>query len=866
MEASNVGVYGSTNLKDIYSKFDSEEQMVEAYSESSLNLISLFEMATGVENQKFVKDTDLINKIYKKIEIFDLDKKLNDSQINRILSLSKNISTFSCYLNFFAKHLNMDNVFNFVKYAKEANSEIFVKGLDYISRQTGIKIKVINNSLTIAITESKIPWNQLSNDIIALSKVYEDQLTISFSPKKDEMPNVLEFIKSNGKLITSSNLLYLNVDDEFVGNLILSCPNLYELFIHSDKIEGKGLVELGSLKSLTRLYLSGCDELIALPETLPCGLTELYLSSCNSLTALPNSLPPSLTALDLSGCWLLTALPNILPSDLEILDLSGCEGLTELPDTLPSGLKVLDLSGCESLTDDIKLMVLSRILNEDFFQGLKLAFGFYIDDQTQFNALIIPKLDQKMSDPFMLPNDLMKLTYYIIGNQIDLRLHNEHPLLQEAINISRIYEQPGLKNPFSLYKNLKKLAKVDSTFVPEKMCVEGINVRINMDQLKAMGEGFSIKRTDLPELVTLKSFNALFSDLKKKVENDFDRAFIELRNLGTDWNTIFIPIEGDHTQQLRGYLSLTGENVSETEAKWRAILSNIFAKDKSAKNNPFFTEQEEVFILTMMGIQNCQGGKAAGIALSYEQLDSMYRYKVKLSKALSPMEEDTEVKKLEAMAFIEEFISSQPIETSQEELAKNLVKIINANLREYSINITPWLEDESFWDEESYELNEIGAIELLKIEKREEAKKLFSQLIGQTIQKSIEVQFSGTNPLMEELTGTNAISQGSHQSIYLKNLIGHLIGVSQAVTFDRHTAVLYDNLIDKSREIVLKTFFKYVTPKTMVNEILRTLKEPSTETIEALKAYLSEDKYWDEKGAITKPGVLKLLIDLNYLY
>jgi len=388
-----------------------------------------------------------------------------------------------------------------------------------------------------------------------------------------------------------------------------------------------------------------------------------------------------------------------------------------------------------------------------------------------------------------------------------------------------------------------------------------------MDTLKSMSQASIITRADLPSNVTAEAFDKLFNDLKNKVENNTEAAGIALNDLGTTWNVIQHPISDDSAQLLKGLLNMSGEHVSETEAKWKAVLSNILEKDNSKKENKLFTEQEEVFIATMMGIQNCDGGKAAGIASSYELLDSKYRYQINLSKPLSAMDEETESKKIKAVAFLKEFMKGQPIDASTDAIAEKLVKHVNENLNELSIIIVPWIEDDSFWTEE-YALNKLGALELLKIVNKEEIKSVFSQPISQAIQKLITSQFSGTNALMKELTKVDDIKQGSHLSIYLKNLIGHLVGVSQNVTFDRHTTVLYDELVVRDRDNVLALFFKYVTPEVMVNEITRVFNDDSgeitAEAKSALKIFLPDDKFWNGTS-LTKLGALELLRTLEFV-
>ena len=122
---------------------------------------------------------------------------------------------------------------------------------------------------------------------------------------------------------------------------------------------------------------------------------------------------------------------------------------------------------------------------------------------------------------------------------------------------------------------------------------------------------------------------------------------------------------------------------------------------------------------------------------------------------------------------------------------------------------------------------------------------------------------------MNELTGTPRdaeVSQGSHHSIYLKNIIGSLVGASNGVTFDRHTNVLYDKLVERERNDVLKIFFKYVTPESFVDEIVRVVNEDLAKNKELLKPFIKEE-FWDEgeTQGLSRRGALSLLKELHYL-
>ena len=53
----------------------------------------------------------------------------------------------------------------------------------------------------------------------------------------------------------------------------------------------------------------------------------------------------------------------------------------------------------------------------------------------------------------------------------------------------------------------------------------------------------------------------------------------------------------------------------------------------------------------------------------------------------------------------------------------------------------------------------------------------------------------------------------------LQNLLGHLLGLDHELTYDRHTNVLYDSLVEKTRETILQILFRYMTPQGMIDEV-----------------------------------------------
>ena len=132
----------------------------------------------------------------------------------------------------------------------------------------------------------------------------------------------------------------------------------------------------------------------------------------------------------------------------------------------------------------------------------------------------------------------------------------------------------------------------------------------------------------------------------------------------------------------------------------------------------------------------------------------------------------------------------------------------------------------------------------------------------------MQAQFLGENEIMNELTGASQILQSVHQSLYMQNVIGHLVGVSEEPGFDWFTALILDKLFEKTAEEMLKVFFKHVTPKTVVEDLVQNLQRAPIEVRNALQFVLLDDKFFEDKDAclINEAGALELLTGAGYLH
>lgn len=739
----------------------------------------------------------------------------------------------------------------------------------------------------------KLPNNLPPNlEKLKLSKCSNLELPSSFPPHLSvlDLSGCKKIVELKNALPTTLTELNLSRCENLKKLLSDLPPNLKTLYLS----ECKELEELPSSfpESLLELDFSGCKSLVELKSALPSNLKVLNLSQCANLQHLTSSLPPHLTELNFTKCASLEEVTTSLPANLSVLNFWGCDHLKKLPIPLPANLSTLDLSECTALNDNARLSGLSSLLDVDFDNGINLIKKFEINDKEALWKLITEKLNgspllqgedyqvvlaealnKKMSDGTLSQATLVNLSQMIFDQDAELGLLEEHPLMQQVVTIMALSSLPEQQNPFSIFKKLKELSEVPSNFRPPPMELEGNQVFINMAQLEALSQGSSVTRDDLPQNVTLESFNQLTNALKDKVEKNPDLANDALKALheDIDWTTINYPIFTDPKQQLVNYLKQAGKKVSETEAKWRAVLSNVLDKNNNLEDSKFFTEREEVFILTMMGIQNCEGGKAAGIAASYDLLSPQYKYKINLSKPMGPMEQQEHKERLEGIDIIKKFVAENP-KITRENRSHALTKYVNDNLGTVLGKINRLITDEDTQydmdDGFNVTLNEKGAKDLLTLVEKEAQKPAVNEFLSQTIQRLMAAQFTGTNDMVEVLSGMpkNQISQGAHYSIYLKNLIGQQVGVSREVVFDNYTGALNDQFVNKERDEVLKVFFQYITPQSFVDEVVNAVNENPVENKKLLSAYLG-DEFWsgDSPPKLNPQGALILLKEFEFL-
>lgn len=143
--------------------------------------------------------------------------------------------------------------------------------------------------------------------------------------------------------------------------------------------------------------------------------------------------------------------------------------------------------------------------------------------------------------------------------------------------------------------------------------------------------------------------------------------------------------------------------------------------------------------------------------------------------------------------------------------------------------------------------------------------------VATIVDDELSKRFSAS--LIQKLLGIEGpIEELPHQILYVKNLIGHIVGLSHQVTFDLFTMKLYLDLIQKTRKEVLGVFYELFTPGVLIRALEERVPKPvtpeSTRLYNAINTFLSGEnmlEVWEmdedfiNVERITPHGALALL-------
>jgi hypothetical protein len=283
----------------------------------------------------------------------------------------------------------------------------------------------------------------------------------------------------------------------------------------------------------------------------------------------------------------------------------------------------------------------------------KLAPLTSILDDEECLAAITSSIEQKFRNETTNPKMLLSLARFTQEFQHVLKLHEEHFVAQQAIEILSADAVVGEKNPFSLHKRLLALAKEPLNFQPPEVEIAGKRTAFCLERLQASGKAFYTTREQLPRDATKEAWQQLINGLKTKIETNA-RAKEHLEAVYTPWQTLWESSLSD--PYFSGLLELSSEEVSIPEAQLRAILHWLLLINSDIREGEIFSEREETLIKLGISIQHCTTGKKEGIALAYAQLPIANRYQAQGLQGETP--EEVTAKKF-FVDFVQKMLSEQ---------------------------------------------------------------------------------------------------------------------------------------------------------------------------------------------------------------
>lgn len=365
----------------------------------------------------------------------------------------------------------------------------------------------------------------------------------------------------------------------------------------------------------------------------------------------------------------------------------------------------------------------------------------------------------------------------IIQMQGRLLLHDEHPLYQRALEVALLSDPDSAgdkKNPYRLHENLKQAQTEE--FVP--VALTPFHKTFNLEFMKYESGQVSAVTEELTENLAINVDN-----IRRKAA---ERTAYTFGDLPPDINFQTL-------QQL--FQSMEARLGDLPNDKKQATLDEIqsqygYSLDKLKSN--LLTDKPLIPTLLSLNGNSDDAVETAAVYL-YTTLKAVKEEKATLEgeTLISPQERLL-------LAFS---TAIQNCETGQRDGIAAFYNLLDAKYR-------------------------IGglAAEL-------DFKAKINGLIFQSVQKILGDVFMGDSLILkltpegrlkftdegEKLDKT--ISQGSHQSLYLKNRYSRQVGLQHRLSFDPYTGVLYDALIDASPQQVLQNFFEECPPDRFIGQV-----------------------------------------------
>ncbi len=302
------------------------------------------------------------------------------------------------------------------------------------------------------------------------------------------------------------------------------------------------------------------------------------------------------------------------------------------------------------------------------------AEGINLIDSPEYLKMILDSCDQKLSNPKMQQQTLYEIANFVCTHYKTFGLNVECDLVKKA---AELYSTPEKEMPgaMGLYGKLLNLAKTAPNFQPRATKVnelQGFNVAINMTQIKAISNE-RIKREDLPADATVENWNQIVNAFLNKIQNNHKIhgslfRFIQHTEFTTASEflaSVSMTTVNDKEKFLTQLLESKSSVPSNTEAKFKKIVSYIWNKNHNLRINNDFTEREEAFIIAMSLIKHCSQGKTQGIDAYYNTFDDKDKYSTKLATPKTVEQRLEEKDKNKGRKFVKSWLNSTAEEKKQ---------------------------------------------------------------------------------------------------------------------------------------------------------------------------------------------------------
>ncbi|NGX59629.1 MAG: hypothetical protein KR126chlam3_00782 [Chlamydiae bacterium] len=444
-------------------------------------------------------------------------------------------------------------------------------------------------------------------------------------------------------------------------------------------------------------------------------------------------------------------------------------------------------------------------------------------------------------------------------------LHMEHSLMQAAINAQILTADPeNPKNPYMMYKKLQEFSLKEFSYTPKfEVAGEAVTFDLKTFQSGTMQE---VLRKDLPPPAKKASPDSL-DELTKGLDDLLEKLGKADRKEGLeaiDLDDRLTRLEEADKEKVLGAIYWNQRLEKLEEADREKVLEAI--KDFAER---FELDREEV----VKDISSDDRFKKLEKADNEKVLEAIYwNYRLeklgaedreKVSEAIKDLTKSFKPKREEVLEYIRatyDYSLDALKEASLEHPSlRNLLSLEGDPLelnRAYFFAIIGYIQEQPNMLEEGELLTprEQSLMQMARMictcgpGKLDGIFKFYRDLpegyqipVVQTTDEPPEIQHVKgviSETVIEELSkkftkslitrvlgGVEDIKELPHQELYVRNLIGPVVGLPHRVTFDPHTLVLYDDLTIKTREEVLDVFYEDFTPDVLVQALHKKVNE-----------------------------------------